>query len=215
MPIEIRTALESDLKRCAEVGHIAFGESPFTQIMFPGYVPKDGFLGLRTTDLVRQLRDDPTVRMFVAVDTERRGESAIVGFAKWHIYEHGMPLSKAKLHSWGSSCNEEACSLVFGGAGLMRDRLMAYKACVYLHILVTEPQYQHRGVGQHLLAFGIQESLRLEVPIYLETTEAGHSLYQKVGFDDIEVHRADLTKFGEHRPHMIWGMIREPYSWFP
>ncbi|OHE91696.1 acetyltransferase [Colletotrichum orchidophilum] len=215
MPIEIRTALERDLKRCAEIGHVAFGKCAFNKIMFPGYEPKDGFLGLRTTDLVRQLRDDPTVRMFVAIDTERRSGCEIVGFAKWHVYQNGMPSSKTKLHSWGSSCNVEACNLVFGGVGEMRDRLIQGRPCIYLHILVTEPQYQHRGVGQNLLAFGIQESLRLELPAYLEATEAGHSLYQKAGFDDVEVHRADLTKFGGHRPCMTWGMIREPYSWFP
>ncbi|OHW89481.1 acetyltransferase [Colletotrichum incanum] len=215
MPIEIRTALERDLRRCAEIGHQAFAKNPFFKIKFPGYVPKDGFLGLRANDLAKQLREDPTARMFVAVDTERRGDGAIVGFAKWNVYPNGMPYAKSKPASWGPGANVEVCKMVFTGVEGMRNRLMAGKPCIYLHILVTDPLYQQRGVGQNLMAFGIQESLHLEIPVYLEATEAGHSLYSKVGFDDVEVHRADLVKFGESRPHLIWAMIREPYCWFP
>ncbi|GJC89384.1 putative acyltransferase SID5 [Colletotrichum liriopes] len=195
MPIKIRTALECDLRRCAEIGHQAFAKNPFSKIKFPGYVPEDGFLGLRANDLAKQLREDPTARMFVAVDTERIGDSAIVGFAKWNVYPNGMPYAMSKPASWGPGANVEVCKLVFAG--------------------VEDPLYQQRGVGQNLMAFGIQESLHLEIPVYLEATEAGHSLYSKIGFDDIEVHRADLVEFGESRPHLIWAMIREPYCWFP
>ncbi|KAK6210017.1 acetyltransferase [Colletotrichum tabaci] len=215
MPIEIRKALDGDLRRCAEIGHQAFANNPFFKVKFPGYVPKDGFLGLRTDDLSRQLREDPTARMFVAVDTERRGDSAIVGFAKWNVYPSGMPYAKSKPSSWGAAANVDVCKAVFGGVEEMRNRLMAGKPCIYLHILVTDPMYQQRGVGQHLMAFGIQESLRLDIPIYLESTEAGHSLYSNIGFDDVEVHRADIAKSGQSRPHLIWAMIREPYCWFP
>ncbi|KAK2040869.1 acetyltransferase [Colletotrichum somersetense] len=215
MTIQIRTALERDLRRCAEIGHQAFARNPFSKIKFPGYVPDDGFLGLRASDLAKQLREDPTCRMFVAVDTERRGNNAIVGFAKWNVYPNGMPYAKLNPASWGFGANIEACKMVFSGVEAMRNALMGGKPCIYLHILVTDPLYQQRGVGQNLMAFGIQESLHLEIPIYLEATEAGHSLYSKIGFDDVEVHRTDFSKFGESRPHLIWAMIREPYCWFP
>ncbi|CCF40837.1 acetyltransferase [Colletotrichum higginsianum] len=210
MPIEIRKALDRDLRRCAEIGHQAFANNPFFKVKFPGYVPKDGFLGLRTDDLSRQLREDPTARMFVAVDTERRGDSAIVGFAKWNVYPSGMPYAKSTPSSWGAAANVDVCKAVFGGVEEMRNRLMAGKPCIF-----TDPMYQQRGVGQHLMAFGIQESLRLDIPIYLESTEAGHSLYSNIGFDDVEVHRADIAKSGQSRPHLIWAMIREAYCWFP
>ncbi|GKT47605.1 uncharacterized protein ColSpa_07786 [Colletotrichum spaethianum] len=139
MPIEIRTALERDLKRCAEIGHQAFGKSPFFKIKFPGYVPKDGFLGLRANDLAKQLREDPTARMFVAVDTERRGDGAIVGFAKWNVYPNGMPYAKSKAASWGPGANLEACKMVFAGVEEMRNRLMAGKPCICEFLLrITE-----------------------------------------------------------------------------
>lgn len=130
MPIEIRKALDRDLRRCAEIGHQAFANNPFFKVKFPGYVPKDGFLGLRTDDLSRQLREDPTARMFVAVDTERRGDSAVVGFAKWNVYPSGMPYAKSTPSSWGAAANVDVCKAVFGGVEEMRNRLMAGKPSI-------------------------------------------------------------------------------------
>lgn len=127
MPIEIQPVVEADLRRCAEIEHLAFAESVFNQVMFPGPLPED-FLGLRANDLARLIREDPTVRMFKAVDTELSGSEAIVAWCKINLHPEGMPTPNPR--AWGSGCNQEACNLLFVGMDQMRERLMKDKPCV-------------------------------------------------------------------------------------
>ncbi|KZL79382.1 acetyltransferase, partial [Colletotrichum incanum] len=206
MPIEVQTIVEADLRRCAEIEHLAFAESPFNKLLFPGPLPDD-FLGFRADDLAKQLREDSTVRMFKAVDTALSGDEAIIAWSKFNIHADGMPVPKPRV--WGPGCNEEACNQLFGGMDKMRERLMTGKPSVYLHILVTDPKHQRRGAGLQLMTPGMQEAVRLGVPVYLESSEPGHPLYTKAGFKDIEEHRVDFSKFGAELPHLTWAMIWE------
>ncbi|OLN98036.1 hypothetical protein CCHL11_06866 [Colletotrichum chlorophyti] len=207
MPIEVHPVLEADFRRCAEVEHLAFAELPDNKFLFPGPMPED-FLELRGSDLAKQTREDPTVRFFKAVDTDLSGDEAIVAFAKWNVHSDGMPVPKPRV--WGPGCNVEACNLLFGGFDKMRERLMSGKACVYLHILVTDPKHQRRGAGMKLLTWGMQEAVRLSIPVYLESSAAGHPLYLKAGFKDVEEQRVDFSEFGPpRRPHLTFAMIWE------
>ncbi|CCF39416.1 acetyltransferase [Colletotrichum higginsianum] len=206
MPIEIQTVVEADLRRCAEIEHLAFAESSSNKLLFPGPLPED-FLGLQASDLAKKVREDPSVRMFKAVDTALSGDEAIIAWSKFNVYPDGMPVPKPRV--WGPGSNEEACNQLFGGMDRMRERLMAGKPSVYLHILVTDPKHQRRGAGLQLLTPVMQEAVRLGVPVYLESSEPGHPLYTKAGFKDVEEHRVDFSKFGASKPHLSWAMIWE------
>lgn len=98
-----------------------------------------------------------------------------------------------------------ASSLVYGW---LRCHLQLTRD-VDLHILVTDPKHQRRGAGLQLMTPGMQEAVRLGVPVYLESSEPGHPLYKKAGFKDIEERRVDFSKFGESQPHLTWAMIWE------
>jgi hypothetical protein len=48
--------------------------------------------------------------------------------------------------------------------------------------------------------------------VYLEATAAGHPLYEKLGFRDIDLITIDLKKWGGDRMDYNWVMIREPQT---
>ncbi|KAJ3951792.1 hypothetical protein N0V92_011793 [Colletotrichum tropicale] len=127
MPIDVQPIVAADLRRCAEIEHDAFAESPSYPVLFPGPLPDDP-LALRVEGLEKELREDPTVRFLKAVDTELQGDEAIVAWAKFNSYPEGLPVPKPRVPPPGS--NAEACTALFVGIDKMRERLMTGKPCV-------------------------------------------------------------------------------------
>ncbi|KAF2771517.1 acyl-CoA N-acyltransferase [Teratosphaeria nubilosa] len=81
-----------------------------------------------------------------------------------------------------------------------RRETLAGKAYITLDILVVHPAFQRRGAGTQLLSWGCEQADKLGVPIVLESTPAGLSLYQRVGFKHVNVVAADMEQFGWHEP---------------
>ena len=83
-----------------------------------------------------------------------------------------------------------------------------------LNILVTHPDFQHRGVATKLLNWGVEQADRLGVVMALESTPAGLEMYKRVGFREVDVIKADMKRFGWNEPYdqeaakRVW-MIRQ------
>jgi ribosomal protein S18 acetylase RimI-like enzyme len=101
-------------------------------------------------------------------------------------------------------------------AGLRRRlHLPVLTTDLVLNYLVVDPQHQGKGVGKKLLARVVEEADRRGVRLGLESTPAGLALYKKFGFEEEEVIKADMRKFGwdqefgEDEAKRVW-MIRQP-----
>ncbi|CCG83795.1 protein of unknown function [Taphrina deformans PYCC 5710] len=55
---------------------------------------------------------------------------------------------------------------------------------VYLKLLIVDPASQGQGVGARLLQHCQDLARRLDVPLYLESSQRGYPFYKKVGFSD-------------------------------
>ncbi|KAM0325959.1 hypothetical protein ACHAQA_007264 [Verticillium albo-atrum] len=211
MPIELRPVQASDvdiLKRCAAVEAAAFATSHVKPIVYPGPFPPDGD-ARRANELVEALSSDQDVRLVVAVDTELEGADAVIAWAKWAVYPEGMPAPKKR--TFGPGMNVEAATLMYGGIdGLMKSQ-QGLK-CLYLNILVTDPKHQGRGAGRLLVGWGNTEADRLGLAGFLESSEAGHALYAKCGYEDVEPCVVSLAQFGHDRLYKAWGMVRQPVA---
>jgi GNAT superfamily N-acetyltransferase len=81
---------------------------------------------------------------------------------------------------------------------------------VDLHMLHTDPKYQRRGAASALLKWGTERADQLGLPVYLESSHAGHILYGRHGFKDIEIFECDMRPFGGDKTFTVSLMIREP-----
>jgi GNAT superfamily N-acetyltransferase len=77
-------------------------------------------------------------------------------------------------------------------------------------MLHTDPKYQRRGAASALLKWGTERADQLGLPVYLESSHAGHILYGRHGFKDIEIFECDMRPFGGDKTFTVSLMIREP-----
>ncbi|KAI1190086.1 acyl-CoA N-acyltransferase [Nemania serpens] len=199
MPLILQPATEADAVRAAQIEKAAYASNPFNSILFPGPFPEPTpGQNPRAEEMVRLRRDDPSVRWLKVVDTDidaTEDNAQMIGFAQWNIND-GSEL-RLQRRTFGPGCNVEACEALFGG--LYELRLKHYTSVKHVHLtaLHVHPDHQRRGAGKMLVMWGIEEAKKLGLPAFLESSEAGHSLYESCGFRDTDKHVVDFAKWGK------------------
>ncbi|KAI1213975.1 acyl-CoA N-acyltransferase [Annulohypoxylon truncatum] len=207
MTLELQPATEADARRSAEIEGAAYASNAFNEILFPGPHPPDALDG-RAKGLIAELHNDVTTRWSKVIDTDLPEDEQMIAFAKWHI--QAEPLKPSPLRDFGPGSNAEACELLFGGAKQQRLRFWGDKPHVYLSLLYTDPKYQGRGAGGMLVRHVVDEARKLGMIACLQSSPAGHELYKKCGFHDIDCLFTDLSKWGATETHRIWTMMCDP-----
>ncbi|KAL1625065.1 hypothetical protein SLS56_007573 [Neofusicoccum ribis] len=81
----------------------------------------------------------------------------------------------------------------------------------YLGGLVTNPDYQGKGMGAALVRWGMEQAEMDGVPVYLEATPTGRILYTKLGFEKVD--EFDVSKFlPDGKQYKMVCMIKRPGS---
>ncbi|KIW63424.1 hypothetical protein, variant 4 [Phialophora macrospora] len=203
MPLVLQEAVEADASRIVEIERLAYASNALSPILFPGPFPPEA-AAQRAEGLVKQRREDPTIRWVKVVDSET-GE--VAAFAKWDIIE--KPKEWVPGRTFGPGCNIAACEEFFGGIRRKRHKLMGGKAYCLLDLLQADPKYQGRGAGGMLIKWGLDIADALQLPAYLESSPVAHRLYQKFGFKDIdELILSPQWNYGSENPS-IYFMLRE------
>lgn len=207
MPIEVRPILPVDLdllERGCAIEPLAFAKNttPVSSLIFCGPFPETEAKD-KATDMAKAMREEG-FRLFGAFDTDVEGPEALLGWAKWFVYEDAMPKPKPRVFSPG--INPEPAAVMFGAIDGVRERNMTGKPCVYLNVLVVHPDHQGRGIGKQLMSWGMQEAVRLNIPAWLEASPAGKFLYEKCGFKVIDTIVEPFDRFGVDSSFTVWGM---------
>ncbi|USP79035.1 glycoside hydrolase family 92 protein [Curvularia clavata] len=193
MTLTLREVSDEEILRACEIEVLAYKDNALGPIIAPGPFPSDA-LQQRSQQLAQGRKDDPTVSYLQAYDD---AAGKMVAFAKWHIFETSASVAAStRPLVFGPGRNVEACQLFFGGMAERKEAIMGKKPHVYLSLLHTDPEFQGRGAGSLLLDWGKKKADELGLPIYLESSTAGHRLYQKHGFEDVEIFQADFTPYG-------------------
>ncbi|CAH0015086.1 unnamed protein product [Clonostachys rhizophaga] len=194
MGLKVVPATEADAKRAVEIEDAAYGTSPMSRALFPGpFPPSTDGSHPRASKLVDILRADPANRWVKVVDTGLPEGESMIAFASWffwtapHVHEP---------ETWPPGTNPEACERFFGGMIAKRNERFAGKPYSYLKLLHTDPNHQRRGAGSMLIDWGLEESSRLGIDSYLESSIAGQSLYAKCGFEVVDTLVVDLSPWG-------------------
>ncbi|KAI0908891.1 acyl-CoA N-acyltransferase [Ustulina deusta] len=210
MPLELQFATEADAERVAQIEREAYGPNEFSSVLFPGPFPEPApGKTTRAEELAKTLREDPSTRWLKIVDTDldpTEDNKQMIGFAQWNINDGSQPPPKPRV--FGPGCNVEACEAVF--TSIQKARLQySEKKHVHLRLLHVDPEHQRRGAGTMLVRWGLEEAKKLGLPAFLESSRAGHSLYLRCGFRDIDVHSVDFTKWGKPAMHITYIMAAE------
>jgi predicted N-acetyltransferase YhbS len=60
---------------------------------------------------------------------------------------------------------------------------------------VVDPDHQRRGAGAMLVQWGLDLADKLQLPAFLEASDAGKKLYTILGFEPVHVEMFDLSKY--------------------
>ncbi|WEW59109.1 hypothetical protein PRK78_004578 [Emydomyces testavorans] len=214
LPVE-----ESDALEMAKVEALAFKSQEFSTIVFGGCTPT--IHEFRAQRFKRIMAEDTTVR-FAKVMVDGR----LAAFAQWNLHldpnwhvegrrdEKNAEFKEKegwrdeKIPELPPGANAEAFHEFYGWLVDVRRRWMGGQKHLLLSLLVTLPEFQGRGIGSALLRDGFAVAAEHNVPVWLEASEEGYSLYKRLGFEDVEAFELDLTKYGGRTVSRGVGMIR-------
>ncbi|KAB8076883.1 hypothetical protein BDV29DRAFT_169305 [Aspergillus leporis] len=74
--------------------------------------------------------------------------------------------------------------------------------------MMTDPQYS--GAARKIIQWGIAEAERKQLPIYVESSESARPIYEKHGFQVVDVFAMDLMQYGGSGVEKVTIMVRGP-----
>ncbi|RMZ71749.1 acyl- N-acyltransferase [Pyrenophora seminiperda CCB06] len=183
---------------------VAYKGSPLAPLLAPGPFPPDA-AQRRARDLAELRRNDPNVHYLQCRD-EATGD--MVAFCKYLVVQNSDDaVTPAPLPPPQPGWNEEATLMFRACLEKRKKEILGNRPHVYLNMLHTNPNHQGRGAGGLLLNSCIKRADELRLPIYLESSAAGHRFYQNRGFKDVEVCPVDFRPFGgplHEQPLMLY-----------
>ncbi|KAI0414030.1 acyl-CoA N-acyltransferase [Xylaria grammica] len=208
MPLVILPAQICDIEAVYDVYFKAFEHQPVLQILFPEGVDRKVH-----TEVTTHLWSNNTHGYPIkCVDTDT---GKIVGMACWDIFwkpgaEDVWPNPGGAV--WLDGKHRETADAILVPIWNMHEKLFGKQKHIYLPTIAVHPDYQRRGAGRLLMQWGIAVAESLGLPIYLESTGPGNSLYQAMGFDKLThaqiIHKAEVT--GSLEDTEIPLMVRMP-----
>ncbi|OAA80901.1 Acyl-CoA N-acyltransferase [Akanthomyces lecanii RCEF 1005] len=159
-------------------------------------------------------REGGSCRAFKVVDTDvllDSGACEMIAFGKWKVECATATRDEVDDDDpdrFGPGSNAEACALAFDGMENMKRAYVGNSAHIHLQTIHTDPRHQRRGAGLLLVKRCKQDGDAMGLSVWLESSDDGHRLYQRCGFEDVEELVTDLSTWGAHHPHRSWLMVK-------
>ncbi|EAT78237.1 hypothetical protein HBH56_231020 [Parastagonospora nodorum] len=183
MGFVVLPALVPDISAVYDVYFAAFKDNAVSKALFPSATasdmtnPESEFRKAHTGHTTQYWPTDSTQYTLKCVDSET-GE--IVGMALWEIYLTTSKWRRGKI-SWLSGEERERAEALISPLWNAREKLWLDQKYIYCHAIAVHPDYQRKGIGKLLMEFGIGVAQQVELPIYIESSEEGVRLYEKLG----------------------------------
>ncbi|KAM0545150.1 hypothetical protein ACHAPJ_011496 [Fusarium lateritium] len=194
MSLKVLPANEADASRAVHIENIAYGPNPIGSVLFPE--PRPSGPNTRVADLIDLFQKNPACRWAKVVDADI-GEDEMVAFTMWYMWDTPPTKEQHSFSSYrGPSCNAEAYPMPVR-PNTMRFEVQELKQAetIVLKLLHTDPKHQRRGAASLLIEWGLKEADRLGIPACLESSSQGRKLYEKFGFEEVERHTVDFSRW--------------------
>jgi GNAT superfamily N-acetyltransferase len=221
--INIEIASEQDLPELISIISPAFQNVPAEVLMFgppsPQNLENKAAQHLTAWRIHAQESSLPCAIKCVHTDPET-GKKEIAGCAEWYTYDRERTPERylASPHLLGASWmeNEADRKKVLEFNQPMIDKhtqWMGGRPHALLRYMTVAPKYRRRGLATMCVQWGVDRCKELGIPAYLEASEEGAPVYEKLGFERVDV--VECSHDGEvfAYPVMVWwpaGMEKVP-----
>lgn len=204
MGFVVLPATLSDIRSVYDVWFAAFRGQVILDLIYPGTnLDDEAFRKLHADGTLEYWKGLTMEYTFKCVDTET---GKIVGMATWQVYwrERTAEERVKPWIGWLEGQQRERAETFLGQLWEKREKYIGEKrhvcTCIFVrnivrdslltsvdcHTVAVHPDYQGRGVGKKLMQWGLDIAEQLKVPIYLESTHEGRSLYERLGFATLQ-----------------------------
>ncbi|KAI9729534.1 MAG: hypothetical protein M1834_006730 [Cirrosporium novae-zelandiae] len=207
---------EAGISRFCEIEDEAFGESSDLMALMWGLNKKvtpaeeKKAFEVKVKEQCRLWAEDPTTHFIHAV----LPDGTVAGVGRWSFFpgkgedQFGWP------RNFGPNANKEMCDSFFGIIGDKRIEALKGKPYWLMALLAVLPQYQRKGVGKKLLAWGTDQADKNGHGCWIDATPQGKALYEQVGWEVYENIDTDLEVWGGEKYKgnisRICAMLRKP-----
>jgi len=203
---------DADFLRMAEIRGLAFGsQHEYICLLFPRFTTAEGQTLLRDR-LLRMQRDLSSVRFVLVRDTDS-GE--IVSQAEWHSYDADAKGDVMQLDFLEGTDEEREYGryLIDTFQARRREAIAATTVpLMLLDSLATDPKYQRRGAASMLVQWGLDKADEIGGEAYLEATDVGKQVYEKLGFVALEQYSIPLPpKWADKAKTQVY-LMRRPVA---
>jgi GNAT superfamily N-acetyltransferase len=177
--------------------------SPLYRYIYPG--PPSTHPSISSNMLGRHkhaLLESPTCHIISLIHSSdpEVGEPWVpVGFVKYHLFKSQSDVEKrvdAGARTWPEGTNVAMVEWVWSR---IKDSRLRYGAKLGAHvdveILAVDPGFQRQGAGRMLMDAVLREADEAGLQMYLEGSEEGRVLYERLGFVTQEVIWVDLPRW--------------------
>ena len=214
MAIQVLEAEDADMSRIFEICSLAFGDNePFWIASWPNHSTDVG----RKTGAERMIKiknSDPNTTYLKAVDA---ASGKVAGMAKWNVFNNTMGVDPSQIQGgdgdyWDDEDEKEYAKQV--GPIFLTERNAAIARSggnvVSLDILAVDPEYQRKGVGAALVAWGTEKADEMGVEAVVESSAFGKGLYEKNGFVFVKDVEVAVPERWAHKPKQRFAWLVRP-----
>ncbi|KAK7990007.1 phosphoribosyl transferase domain protein [Apiospora arundinis] len=200
MALQYREGTEADTDAVSDAYSDSFSGDAITQRLFPATSPQSLVC---IKDWLGGGLKDPHSRYILAVNPALSGKESVVALAKWVAPSAAAEPESPEAEDWASRIDWPEGSDVALGTEFFtmlekkHEEHMGGRPHWYLELLAVRKGYQGKGVGKHLLKWGLELADKDGLEVYLQAGPAGVPLYRKCGFEDIEVYTVSSIGFTE------------------
>jgi len=193
MRISVFPAKDEDIPQLFTVCSRALGEQirdPAWCALYPSHSTPAGRLA-GAERYLKSKQSTPHAAYHKAID-EDTGE--IVGLSIWTVYETkqlDVPKELPPSTYWPNEEDAAYSNFILHWITQRRSKYIQSLNgnAVHLSTLAVLPEYQRKGVGSKLMAWGLQRADDLGFNVFVEASPMGRGLYEKSGF----VFQGDIT----------------------
>lgn len=219
----ILPCVPEDVDSMVSVNLAAFEDNFFNDHIWPRrpeYMPST-IAWLRERYLAGFLRDEEVTHKLVDTSVT---PNRIAAWSRWIVphtlsaeeksrrqvlsdTEEALIASKKKTR-FPEGVQEDLAIRFFGTLGEIQKRLIDPSQTWVLSLLAVDPAYQRRGLGTVVLKYMLEQVNASGNKAYLEAMPAGHGLYKKLGWEDVELMELDMSSIGVKESGKIICMVR-------